>query len=314
MSKKIKRSAELKVGITVVVALAIFVALIFSTGECQLFHRGYTITVIFDSAAGLVTEAKVLYAGVRAGSVESVEWFKPEGSDSPMVKVILRLEEDVVVRENSVIAIRLKGLMADKYVDITPGTSDSPVVPPGSTVKGERSIGMDELFESAGSIVIKIGDALADLSNLFDEETVAQIKDTIVHIDSMATDLDELIKLSTGEITAAVRNLRQITDNVSQITASASRITQDFEGTLARSLPRFESAVASIEEVASGATLAVDHINSIVAQIASGEGTVGKLIYSDEAYVDFTETLKKAKTLLDNIIEDPRRYLNLSVF
>src|SRR4030042_3482633 len=113
-----KRSAELKVGITVVVALAIFVALIFSTGECQLFHRGYTITVIFDSAAGLVPEAKVLYAGVRAGSVESVEWFKPEGSETPMVEVVLRLEDDVVVRENSVVAIRLKGLIADKYVDI----------------------------------------------------------------------------------------------------------------------------------------------------------------------------------------------------
>ncbi|MCX7022558.1 MAG: MlaD family protein [bacterium] len=309
-----KRSAELKVGITVVVALAIFVALIFSTGQCQLFNRGYTITVIFDSAAGLVTEAKVLYAGVSAGSVESVEWFKPEGSEAPMVKVVLRLEEDVVVRENSVIAIRLKGLMADKYVDITPGTNDSPVVPPGSTVKGERSIGMDELFESAGSIVVKIGDALADLSNLFDEETVAQIKDTVAHIDSMATDLDELIKLSTGEITATVKNLRQITDNIAQITAGASRITQDLEGTLTRSLPRFENAVASIEEVSSGAAVAVDHINSIVAQISSGEGTVGKLIYSDEAYVDFTQTLQKAKTLLDNIINDPRRYLNLSVF
>jgi phospholipid/cholesterol/gamma-HCH transport system substrate-binding protein len=309
-----KRSAELKVGITVVVALAILVALIFSTGECQLFSRGYQLTVIFDSAAGLVPEAKVLYAGVRAGSVESVEWFKPEGSESPMVKVVLRLDEDVVVRENSVIAIRLKGLMADKYVDVTPGTTDSPVVPPGSTVNGERSLGMDELFESAGNIVVKIGDALADLSNLFDEETVAQIKDTIAHIDSMATDLDELIRASTGEINAAVRNLRRITDDVAQVTAGASRITQNLEGTLARSLPRFESAVAGIEAASTGAVETVDHINAIVAQIASGEGTVGKLIYSDEAYVDFTETLKKAKTLLDNIIEDPRRYLNLSVF
>jgi phospholipid/cholesterol/gamma-HCH transport system substrate-binding protein len=309
-----KRSAELKVGITVVVALAILVALIFSTGECQLFSRGYQLTVIFDSAAGLVPEAKVLYTGVRAGSVESVEWFKPEGSESPMVKVVLRLDEDVVVRENSVIAIRLKGLMADKYVDITPGTNDSPVVPPGSTVNGERSLGMDELFESAGNIVVKIGDALADFSNIFDEETVAQIKDTIAHIDSMATDLDELIRTSTGELNATVRNLRRITDDISQITAGAARITQNLEGTLARSLPRFESAVASIEEASTGAVETVDHINAIVAQIASGEGTVGKLIYSDEAYVDFTETLEKAKTLLDNIIDDPRRYLNLSVF
>jgi len=309
-----KRTAELKVGITVVVALAIFVALIFSTGECDLFRKGYKLTVIFDSAGGLVPEAKVLYAGVRAGSVESVEWFKPEGSESPMVKVVLNLDEEVVVRENSVIAIRLKGLMADKYVDITPGTTDSPVVPPGSTVRGERSLGMDELFESAGNIVVKIGDALADLSNLFDEETVAQIKDTIAHIDSMATDLDELIRSSTDELTATVRNLRRITDDVAQITAGASRITQDFEGTLSRSLPQIESTVVSIEEAASGAAQAVDHINAIVAQIASGEGTVGKLIYSDEAYVDFTETLEKAKTLLDNIIDDPRRYLNLSVF
>jgi phospholipid/cholesterol/gamma-HCH transport system substrate-binding protein len=309
-----KRSAELKVGITVVVALAIFVGLLFSTGECDLLRKGYTVTVIFDSAAGLVPDAKVLYAGVRAGSVESVEWFKPEGVDTLMVKVVLWLDETVVVRENSVIAIRLKGLMADKYVDITPGTADSPVVPPGATIQGERSLGMDELFESAGSIVVKIGDALADISEIFDEETVAQLKSTIANIDSMAVELEAMIQVSAGEITASLENLRRITENVSQITAGAARITQDLEGTLTRTLPRIESAVEDVEKITAGAAQAVDHINDIVAVIASGEGTVGKLIYSDEAYVDFTETLVKAKTLLEKIIEDPRRYLNLSVF
>ncbi len=309
-----KRSAELKVGITVVVALAVFVALIFSTGECDLLRSGYTITVIFDSAAGLVPDAKVLYAGVRAGGVESVEWFKPEGSDQLMVKVIIWLDETVVVREDSVIAIRMKGLMADKYVDITPGTPDSPVVPPGSTVQGERSIGMDELFESAGSVTIKIGDALAEISELFDEETVAQLKSTIAHIDSMALELDELIQASAGEISASLRNIRLITDDISRITASAARITEDFEVSLLRSLPRIESALERFDYIAATTADAVDRINDIVATIASGEGTVGKLIYDDTAYVDFTETLQKAKMLLDNIIEDPRRYLNLSVF
>ena len=309
-----KRSPELKVGITVVVAIAIFVALLFSTGECDLFRSGYYITVIFDSAAGLVPDAKVLYAGVRAGGVESVEWFKPEGSDQLMVEVVLWLEETVVVREDSVIAIRMKGLMADKYVDITPGTPDSPVVPPDSTLHGERSIGMDELFESAGSVTIKIGDALADISAIFDEETVAQIKSTVAHIDSVAGELDKLIQASAGEISASLKNLRQITDDISRITASAARITLDIEGTLSRSLPRLESAVESIDYAAAHTANAVDRINDIVATIASGEGTVGRLIYDDSVYVDFTETLQKAKTLLDNIIEDPRRYLNLSVF
>ena len=309
-----KRSTEAKVGITVVAAIVVFIALIFSVGDLDCFRGGYQITVIFDSAAGLVPDAKVLYAGVRAGGVESVEWYKPENSDQLMVKVVLWLEDQVIVRSDSVIAIRAKGLMAEKYVDITPGSPDAPRLEPDTVIYGQTTVGMDELFESAGSIVVKIGDALAEISALFDEETVASFKSTVSHIDSMVAELDALIRLSAPEVTATMRNVRLITSDVADFTAALKRIGIKVENVVDYVGPRIESTIEHVESITAEVDNIVSHLNDVVAAIASGEGTAGKLIYDDRTYEELNQSLEKAKELLDAIIDNPREYLNLSVF
>jgi len=307
-------STELKVGLTIVISLVVFLGLLFSVGDLGWFENNYELTVIFDSAAGLVPDAKVLYAGVRGGSVESVEWFQPDGADELMVKVVLSLDEQVVVREDSIVAIRIKGFMADKYIDITTGTPSSPAIAPGAIIYGERSVGIEELFESAGNITAKIGDALAEFSELLDEETVSQLKRAFGHIESMLAEMDAITRMSSAEILSTIRNLRDITDDVARITQDVSHITANVDGTLYRSLPHLESAIERFDLMSARAVIAVDHINDIVATIASGEGTLGKLVYDDSVYEGIDESLIKAQDLLDRIIDNPREYLNLSVF
>ncbi len=309
-----KRSTEVKVGITVVLAVVVFIALLFSVGDLDCFRGGYTLTVIFDSAAGLVPDAKVLYAGVRAGNVESVEWYRPENTDELKVKIVIWLEDQVVVREDSVVAIRIKGLMAEKYVDISPGSPDSPAVQPGRVIYGQTTVGMEELFESAGSIVVKIGDALAEISQMFDEEAVASFKSTLAHIDSIVAELDALIRLSAPEVSATLHNVRMITGDVAGFTGSLDRIGTKVENVVDYVGPRIESTMEHVVSITAEVDNVVSHLNDIVAAIASGEGTAGKLIYDDRTYDELNQSLEKAKELLDAIIENPRDYLNLSVF
>ena len=64
---------ELKVGLFIIVGVAILVFIVFSIGDINLSKVGYGITVSFDFAAGLGTSAPVRLAGVGVGRVDGIK-------------------------------------------------------------------------------------------------------------------------------------------------------------------------------------------------------------------------------------------------
>jgi phospholipid/cholesterol/gamma-HCH transport system substrate-binding protein len=77
--------------------------------------RGYVVTVDFPSVGGLRTGSTVEIAGVEIGRVESI------GLADYQARVVLRLQQDVQLQEDSIASIKTKGLIGEKYVRISPG-------------------------------------------------------------------------------------------------------------------------------------------------------------------------------------------------
>ena len=55
-------------------------------------------------------------------------------------------------------------------------------------------------------------------------------------------------------------------------------------------------------------------INTLVTQINSGEGTVGKLMYDQQLYDNLTDATKELELLLNEINENPKRFVHFSIF
>ena len=58
----------------------------------------------------------------------------------------------------------------------------------------------------------------------------------------------------------------------------------------------------------------VGHINSILATIEQEDGSVGKLLNDKELYDNLTSASDNLSTLLEDLKENPHRYINISVF
>jgi phospholipid/cholesterol/gamma-HCH transport system substrate-binding protein len=84
---------------------------------------GNSYHVVFDgSVQGLTEASSVLFNGLRAGAVNSIE-IMPE--DTRKVRAVISVRQNIPIRENSRARITQIGLAGMVALEITPGTPDA---------------------------------------------------------------------------------------------------------------------------------------------------------------------------------------------
>jgi phospholipid/cholesterol/gamma-HCH transport system substrate-binding protein len=79
-------------------------------------------------------------AGVDVGRVKHV------ALDNFQARIVLNLPWNVKIQEDAIVSIKTKGLIGEKYVEITPGGSEK-IIPPGGRVKETQPpIDLEELI------------------------------------------------------------------------------------------------------------------------------------------------------------------------
>jgi phospholipid/cholesterol/gamma-HCH transport system substrate-binding protein len=101
---------------------------------------GYIVTVDFPSVGGLKPGSTVEIAGVEVGRVESI------GLADYQAHVVLRVNSDVKLQEDSIASIKTKGLIGEKYVRVSPGGSERLIPPHGKIREVEAPVDFEELI------------------------------------------------------------------------------------------------------------------------------------------------------------------------
>ena len=129
------------VGVFVVLGILALGYLSIKLGRVSFFGgSGYLVIVDFPSVGGLKTGSTVEIAGVEIGRVEDI------GLADYQARVVLRVNADVKLQEDSIASIKTKGLIGEKYVRISPGWSDRIIPPHGKIREVEAPVDFEELL------------------------------------------------------------------------------------------------------------------------------------------------------------------------
>lgn len=289
-------SQAIKVGIFATICLIILAVLIWKIEDINPLHpKGERISAVFDTVAGLDDKASVRVAGVKIGKVDGI------GLYGEQAKVSLLLETHLHLTQGTIARISNMGLLGDKYVEIVPGPKNAPPLPPGAILPGETPVSIDQALAKLN----KIGDAIQGVTGQLNGGGNGAI-----------TKLLDSLQLTSDEIRMLV------VENRANVAATMGNFSQ-FSATLARELPRLagemqrtvaqisqlveenrgdvRGSTANIRELTSRLQTSVDNLNKITGTIASGEGTVGKLVNKDEAYNKVVSTLDSIKGGVDTV-------------
>ena len=114
--------SQVRTGAFIMVAVLLFAAGILMMGDkTKMFVEKDDLSVIMTDVAGLKVGAPVWLAGVDVGLVTSIRFENPERTNE--IDVSLQVSKDSLkkIGADSRVTIKTRGLMGEKYVDITPG-------------------------------------------------------------------------------------------------------------------------------------------------------------------------------------------------
>lgn len=137
-----KINVELIVGLFMIVGFLCFVYLSLQLGEFSLFagDRTYDVTADFDSISGLKEGAILEIAGVNVGRVAKISLGK-----NYRAQVVLQINREVTVSDDSVASVRTQGIIGDKYIRIVPGGSEVMLKDGGRISETESAIDLEEM-------------------------------------------------------------------------------------------------------------------------------------------------------------------------
>jgi phospholipid/cholesterol/gamma-HCH transport system substrate-binding protein len=137
-----KIDLELAVGFFVLIGILCFGYLSIKLGRLEFFGEGrYIVHAKFAKAGGIKPGAVVEIAGVEVGKVKSVMLDKDY-----QATISLLINKDVKIQEDAIASVKTKGLIGEKYLQISPGGSDELLSDGGLIKDTESAIDIEELL------------------------------------------------------------------------------------------------------------------------------------------------------------------------
>jgi phospholipid/cholesterol/gamma-HCH transport system substrate-binding protein len=219
--KESKVSTEAKVGILVLLGIILLFFMSFRVSRLERL-KGVNYTAIFPSVSGLVVNANVEVAGVPVGRVEQI------ALEKGMAKVLMKIGQ-AQLHEDAEAAVKTHGVLGDKYIEVTLGSPDAPLLPPGATITHVRAApDMDQLFaslESAASGMADLGRSLEGA--IGGPEGRNAIREVVANLQIASAGLKEMVQENKGKVNNIVTNLDDITAKVKEGEGSLGKLVTD---------------------------------------------------------------------------------------
>lgn len=319
------RWSEVRIGIFLLAALVFLGLGIFMVGQkTQFFAAKTKVQVILPNVQGLKVGAPVLLSGVVVGTVDEVAFTSPTRSDQ--VTVTLDIEASAAPRlgPDAKITVKTRGLLGEKYVDITPGGQPGPLPP--TPLKGVSPMGMDEViteaysaFERLGRLVELVENGKGSLGRLLQDPSLYDdMVEMTRRLESLAAAASEgegslarLVKDPTlyKELVAFSSEGRKAADRLQKL-AAALENPDGTLGRLAHDPGLFRESLQTVRRASSAMT----ELESLLKEVRTGNGTAGRLIREGELHQRLSETLENLNALVKDIREHPERYVQVSIF
>jgi len=293
-------ATETKVGIFVILGIAILTFFTLKVGRIAVREAGYRVYTHIESAAGLDKNSPVRIAGVEVGKVESIVL------DGTKAKVTLRLPLNVKIPAGSKLFVKSAGLLGEKYIEIAPGPGPGVVQADAQVEEGGPSVDVDRVLTQLSTIGEDIKSVTHSLSQSLGgkegekslREIVAGAQDTIANLEDITRSIDR----GQGTIGKLVKDetlYRQTQETVANLNQVAKSIEKG-EGTLGK-LVKDEALYDQTKKMMEEAKNTFANLNQMAQKVESGEGTLGKLVKDDTLYLETKATMVEAKETLANL-------------
>lgn len=241
---------KVRLGLFVAGGLALFILAIFIIGKQKnMFNPVFKVTTTFYNVSGLQVGNNVRFSGINVGTVDKIIII----NDSTVkVEMLVRKEIQQFIKADSEVAIGSEGLIGDRLLIITQGSTDAPLAKEGQRLISNEPVETDAIIASlqvsAGNaevitkqlaeVMTNINTGKGTLGRLIQDSTIAEdINQTILNFKESSSKLNETMETSKQTVTSILSSLNVTAGNTADITKQLELSMEEInngKGTLGR--------------------------------------------------------------------------------
>ena len=303
---------EIKIGIFGLCVLVIlFFGIKFLKGS-DIFQKENTYYAYYNDVSGMLVSSNVLVNGLRVGYVKEIEATN-ERADNFLVT--FTCSSDIKIPQDSKITLFSADLLGSKALKLQMGTSNK-IIEDGDTLKSDIELGMlDNLGASVSPLMNNLDSILTSLNKILNAQTQTSLQNTIANLETTTSKLSSISCDLDNLMTSEKTKLAKIIENTESITATFKENNEKLSNIIAN----VDNIVDSAAKANIGTTLietgkSIEKLNTVLGVIEKGKGNVGLLINDEELYKSLDNSAKNLNKLIEDIKENPKKYINVSVF
>ncbi|HEX2092554.1 MAG TPA: MlaD family protein [Longimicrobiaceae bacterium] len=293
---------EIQIGFFVLAGIVAVVAALLMLTDPGTFRGRYHLSTVVSDAGGLRKGDPVQMRGVNVGRVRG--FHIGQGG----VEIALEMERQYPIAEDSRISLRSGGLLGGMIVEVLPGRAADRVedgdVLPGSTAAG--------VFDVAASVGTRADTVLGRAQALLSPATIQAVGGSAQELQSMLVQLAALAAEQRRELSVLSASLRRSAVGVERATTRPE---------LERSIARMDSISLQLDWSTASLNRSTASLETVLTRIERGEGTLGKLSRDESLYNNLnqaasnaSQAASNASSLMEDIRQNPKKYIDLRVF
>lgn len=260
--KKSDIFAETIVGVfmAAVLALLAYFTIVISGVDILVGSAKVPVSIEFTDVGGLKDRDSVMYRGMKVGVIDAIDL------NGANVKMVARINSDVVLREKYRISVASFSLLGGNYLLLEEGEG-AQLPLEGTVFRGEPPM---DWMRDLGRIANSVSQITSG----------GELRDIVTNVQSVVARLNLVVsRVERGEGT------------VGKLLSSDDSVYRDLKETVAAA----KTAVVSVNDTFASA-------KTIAARVERGEGTVGRLLSSDDTvYQDLKASLENVRAVTARI-------------
>ncbi len=217
---KKKLNPEAKVGLLFLGTLGLIILFAYYLGVLNPWSNTNTISVMYNYAGGIEEGSPVRVMGIKVGKVNKIAFdpdFKMPSGEEVKLRIQIQVNKKAwpSIRKDSKYFINLAGVIGEKFLEISPGSSAEAELENAAVVRGEDPPRIDQLISQsyglAGKIIEIVNKNEGSATNL-----ISQLDKMMTNFNKTLALLDKTSK--NPEVSKLLNNAIKISDDVAYLT------------------------------------------------------------------------------------------------
>ena len=280
--------------------IILIVMLFFASNLEELFVGKKTYIVYFshEISGGIAQGTDVQFAGKNVGVVTDVDV-----NEDHHVEVTITIDESIAIRTDAKVTIRSVGLLGgEKYMQISPGTPQAPLLDTASVIPGEETVAIQALLEVISQVAMNTQRITTSVDHLLASgDQPGELMITLHMAQTLINDVNTTISSVNRVLNKNEQDIHTIVNQAAHLTNQINGLLAANRGKIDTTIATVQAGVEQIPQLLSDVRTVLANVQDITEKIKRGEGTAGQMIMDETLHLRIQQLLDSTEDLVQHV-------------